>query len=101
MREMRWPLISQTASEPSGRTTGPSGNSSPWASTRTSGIPLLFISPDRRLDRTGDRTAPIHERGIERHRDRAVAANGDQAAVEVAQRRASGGGQRRVCVANL
>src|SRR3954453_19121418 len=94
-RVIRRPLISQTAIDPSGSTTGPSGNSSPSASTtgpsgdsspsastRTSAIALLLVAPDPGLNGSAGRAAAVHERGIERHGPRPVVAERDEASVE-------------------
>src|SRR4051794_26723419 len=99
-RVIRCPWISQTAIEPSGSTTGPSGNSRPSASTRVSAIHLLLLVPDPGLDGSPGRAAAVHERGIERHRPRAVAADGDQAAVESGHDRRDSIRQRLVRVAH-
>src|SRR3954453_6940042 len=98
---MRCPWISHTATEPSGSTTGPSGNSSPSASTRTSAISLLLLAPDPGLDGSSGRAAAVHERGIERHRGGAVAAQRDEAAVESAPPRGRGIAESRSRMAHL
>src|SRR3954469_10700559 len=99
-RVMRLPWISQTATEPSGRTTGPSGNCSPSVSTRTSGIPLLLLVPDPGLDGPRRRSAAVHERGIEGHGPRAVVCQRDEAAVEPVHDRGRCLFERRVRVAH-
>src|SRR5215212_4501088 len=81
-RVIRLPWISQTAIDPSGSTTGPSGNSRPSARTRNSAIPLLLVGPDPRLDGSAGRAAAVHEGGIEGHRPGTVAAERDEASVE-------------------
>src|SRR4051794_26371118 len=100
---MRLPLISQTSTEPSCRTTGPSGNSSPSFSSRPSAIALLLLlllRPDPCLHRAARRAAAVHERGIERHGERAVGAECDQPAVEARDRVGRSRGQRPARVAN-
>src|SRR5262249_32653966 len=83
-RVMRLPRISQTASEPSGSTTGPSGNSRPSVRTRTSATShLSLLVPDPGLNRTGGRTAAVHQRGIEGHLALAVLRQRDQTALAV------------------
>src|SRR4051812_14191321 len=96
-RVIRWPWISQTTSDPSGSTTGPSGNSNPFARTRTSAIPLL-LAPNPRLDGSGGRPAAVHERGIERHGPCAVASERDEAAVQPLDDRRRGVAERRTGV---
>src|SRR4051794_23364535 len=93
-RVIRCPWISQTAIEPSGSTTGPSGNSRPSVSTRTSAIALLLLAPHPRLDGSAGRATAEHERGIERHRPGAVVPERDEAAVEVVDHRSRRLGQR-------